>query len=183
MKAQCQDCLDTPSKRTRMLNEPSRELRLPGSDSQFAVAGRLAQRLYHAHKFERVPVNIVSWELKTSVLAFYLRKHSHKADKQQERVIMGIYMVFDVVRRSYEQPDVIKSPIGIDSSSIDVPLYGFEKLPGKGRGLIARICIPKGTRILVEKPLLLLVVASHSTTAMEKDIEARLRQLSKKEVR
>ncbi|KAG6199377.1 hypothetical protein E4U10_005045 [Claviceps purpurea] len=85
--------------------------------------------------------------------------------------------------RSYEQPDVIKGPIGIDSSSVDVPLYEIKDLPGKGRGLIARICIPKGTRVLVEQPLVIVASQTSSATAMEKNIESQLRQMSKKEAR
>ncbi|KAG5973099.1 hypothetical protein E4U56_005299 [Claviceps arundinis] len=82
--------------------------------------------------------------------------------------------------RSYEQPDAIKGPIGIDSSSVDVPLYEIKDLPGKGRGLMARVSIPKGTRILVEKPLVIAASQTSSVTAMEKGIENQLRQLSEK---
>ncbi|KAG6113395.1 hypothetical protein E4U31_000945 [Claviceps sp. LM219 group G6] len=77
--------------------------------------------------------------------------------------------------RSYEQ-----SPIGIDSPLVDVPLYEIKELPGKGRGLMARVCIPKGTRILVEKPLVIAASQISSVTAMEKDIGNQLRQLSEK---
>ncbi|KAG5957479.1 hypothetical protein E4U58_005978 [Claviceps cyperi] len=77
--------------------------------------------------------------------------------------------------RSYKQ-----SPIGIESSPVDVPLYQIKDLPGKGRGLMARVCIPKGTRILVEKPLV-IAAGPTSATAMEKNIGNQLRQLSEKE--
>jgi len=35
-------------------------------------------------------------------------------------------------------------------------LYDVRKIPGKGRGLVARSDIPEGTRILSEKPLLMI---------------------------
>ncbi|KAG5988489.1 hypothetical protein E4U52_006538 [Claviceps spartinae] len=77
--------------------------------------------------------------------------------------------------RSYEQ-----GPIGIDSPLVDAPLYEIKELSGKGRGLMARVCIPKGTRILVEKPLVIAASQISSVTAMEKDIGNQLRQLSEK---
>ncbi|KAG6019655.1 hypothetical protein E4U40_006809 [Claviceps sp. LM458 group G5] len=79
--------------------------------------------------------------------------------------------------RSYKQ-----GPIDIDSSSVDAPLYEIKDLPGKGRGLMARVCIPKGTRILVEKPLVIVASQASSATAMEKEIGNQLRQLSEKKI-
>lgn len=38
---------------------------------------------------------------------------------------------------------------------LNIPLFEIKQIPGKGRGLIARFNISKGTRILCEEPLLL----------------------------
>lgn len=44
---------------------------------------------------------------------------------------------------------------GIDPiRELDIPTFDIKEIPGKGRGLIARFSISKGTRILCEKPLL-----------------------------
>jgi hypothetical protein len=37
---------------------------------------------------------------------------------------------------------------------IGVPLFESKEFPEEGKGLVARFNIPKGTRILCEKPLL-----------------------------
>ncbi|KAG9503786.1 hypothetical protein J7337_003743 [Fusarium musae] len=73
----------------------------------------------------------------------------------------------------YEQPDPPKSTVE--------PLFEVRDIPGKGRGLIAKVDIPAGTRILCEKPLL------QASTKMPGDLEAtaapRLKALSKSEQR
>lgn len=47
---------------------------------------------------------------------------------------------------------------GIDTNDtmreLGIPLFEIKKIPGKGRGLVARFDISKGTQILCEKPLL-----------------------------
>lgn len=46
------------------------------------------------------------------------------------------------------------SPSGADSlQGLNLPVFEIKDIPGKGRGLIARVNIPSGTRILCEKPL------------------------------
>ena len=37
---------------------------------------------------------------------------------------------------------------------LDLPLFGILTVPGKGKGLVARFNIAKGTRILYENPFL-----------------------------
>ncbi|PNP85936.1 hypothetical protein FNYG_00992 [Fusarium nygamai] len=75
--------------------------------------------------------------------------------------------------RLYEQPDPPRSSVG--------PLFEVRDIRGKGRGLIAKVDIPAGTRIICEKPLLL------ASTTMPGDLEAtaapRLKALSKPEQR
>ncbi|KAF5675151.1 SET domain-containing protein [Fusarium denticulatum] len=75
--------------------------------------------------------------------------------------------------RLYEQPDPPTSIVG--------PLFEVRDIRGKGRGLIAKVDIPAGTRILCEKPLLL------ASTTMPGDLEAtaapRLKALSKSQQR
>lgn len=64
----------------------------------------------------------------------------------------------------------------------DQPLYSIHSIPGKGRGLIARSRISKGTRVLVESPLFTARNMS-STSSMERDIAAKLKSLSKAQQR
>ncbi|KAF5592105.1 SET domain-containing protein [Fusarium pseudocircinatum] len=75
--------------------------------------------------------------------------------------------------RLYEQPD---PPI-----SIVEPLFEVRDIRGRGRGLIAKVDIPAGTRILCEKPLLL------ASTTIPGDLEAtaapRLEDLLKSQQR
>ncbi|PON20065.1 hypothetical protein TGAM01_v211069 [Trichoderma gamsii] len=64
--------------------------------------------------------------------------------------------------RSYEQPDVLETQASITPplSATDpvkeqgIALFEIQDIPGKGRGLVARFNISKGTRIICEKPLL-----------------------------
>ncbi|KAF4494034.1 SET domain containing protein 5 [Fusarium agapanthi] len=75
--------------------------------------------------------------------------------------------------RLYEQPD--------PPSSINVPLFEVRDISGKGRGLIAKVDIPAGTRILCEKPLL------QASTMNSGDLEAtaapRVKALSESQQR
>ncbi|KAF5622978.1 SET domain protein [Fusarium sp. NRRL 52700] len=75
--------------------------------------------------------------------------------------------------RLYEQPD--------PPSSIHAPLFEVRDIPEKGRGLIAKVDIPAGTRILCEKPLL------QASTTTPGDLEAtaapRLKALSQSQQR
>ena len=64
----------------------------------------------------------------------------------------------------------------------DQPLYSIQSIPGKGRGLIACSKIAKGTRVLVESPLL-TVTRMASTGILERDIAAKLKTLSKAQQR
>ncbi len=62
-------------------------------------------------------------------------------------------------------------------------LYSIvEQIPGKGRGLVARYDIPKGTRILFEKPLF-TVDGSTPISQLESNIATKLKSLSKSEQR
>ncbi|KAF5251272.1 hypothetical protein FANTH_3564 [Fusarium anthophilum] len=71
--------------------------------------------------------------------------------------------------RLYNQP---RSP-----SSIIMPPFEVRDIPGKGRGLIAKIDIPAGARILWEKPLLLAnPIASED---LEATVAAKVKALSK----
>ncbi|KAF2642313.1 SET domain-containing protein [Massarina eburnea CBS 473.64] len=87
--------------------------------------------------------------------------------------------------RSYEQRDepepiasIAQLITGTDPiQNIGIPLFEIAKIPGKGRGLIARLNIAKGTRILCEKPF--FTVASMSPNVLEPIIAKRLRAISK----
>ncbi|KAG6002088.1 hypothetical protein E4U43_001178, partial [Claviceps pusilla] len=75
------------------------------------------------------------------------------------------------------------------NSSQNVPLYDIKDVPGKGRGLIARCDILKGTLVLVEKPLVIVppIPSPAFIPAVEEalkwNIADQLRQLSKEQVR
>ncbi|KAF2668075.1 SET domain-containing protein [Microthyrium microscopicum] len=60
--------------------------------------------------------------------------------------------------KSYEEPNagIIEPKDGSDPTLADLAssLFEIRKIPGKGRSLIAHSVIPRGTRILCEKPLL-----------------------------
>ncbi|KAF5543908.1 SET domain-containing protein [Fusarium mexicanum] len=75
--------------------------------------------------------------------------------------------------RLYNQPR--------SSSSIDVPPFEVRDIPGKGRGLIAKIDIPAGARILCEKPLLL--ANPMASEDLEATVATKLKALSKSQQR
>ncbi|KAG5982535.1 hypothetical protein E4U55_001755 [Claviceps digitariae] len=94
--------------------------------------------------------------------------------------------------RSYEQPDetedlcrLFRFLYSIEPVLVlGIPLYNITDVPGKGRGLTARFKIPKGTRILVEKPLVMVpAVQPPSGPTLEWQIANQLRQLSKAKVK
>jgi len=59
--------------------------------------------------------------------------------------------------------------------------YKITSIPGRGRGLVAKTNIPRGYRILVETPI--LVVESTPPPSLEPIIAAKLKRLSKAEQR
>lgn len=59
--------------------------------------------------------------------------------------------------------------MGIKAS---LPVYAVEDVPGKGKGVIATRDIPKGTRIISEKPF---VTGSHQVTSME-ELQIRIHE-------
>ncbi|KAF1981467.1 SET domain-containing protein [Aulographum hederae CBS 113979] len=79
--------------------------------------------------------------------------------------------------KSYEQLDepdtAIKDP--------NVPWFVVWDIPAKGKGLLARFDIPKGTRILCEKPL--LTVKSMPSSELEPVVAAKLKALPRESQR
>ncbi|KAF2274865.1 SET domain-containing protein [Westerdykella ornata] len=65
------------------------------------------------------------------------------------------------------------------SNGVDTPLFEIKQIPRKGRGLVARINVATGTRILCEKPL--LTVQSEYTTPVDAEnmFAAQLKALPK----
>ena len=61
-------------------------------------------------------------------------------------------------------------------------LYDVRKIPGKGRGLVARSDIPEGTRILSEKPLL-MIPNNMSNEQLEARLARDLKALDKSQQR
>lgn len=65
--------------------------------------------------------------------------------------------------------------------SLTAPLFEVKEIPGKGRGLVARVDIATGTRILCEKPL--LTVQPMAPSEVERAVAAKLKLLPKTEQR
>jgi hypothetical protein len=63
------------------------------------------------------------------------------------------------------------------TKELDIPLFEIKEILEKGKGLIARFNISKGTRILCEKPL--IKVQSMPSVELEPVLAARLKELSK----
>lgn len=73
--------------------------------------------------------------------------------------------------------------LGIDPiRKLDLPLFEVKTVPGKGKGLVARFNIAKGTRIICEKPLFTTPNLS-SIRQMESNIAMQLKLLSKTQQR
>ena len=65
---------------------------------------------------------------------------------------------------------------------IDVPLFEIMDIPGKGKGLVSRFNLSKGTRVVHEKPLFTTQPLS-SKSMLESDIATKLKKLSKNQQR
>ncbi|KAJ0107043.1 SET domain-containing protein 5 [Diaporthe amygdali] len=91
--------------------------------------------------------------------------------------------------RSYEKPDGSEIPMSIADCPVgddpererNLPLFEVKDIPGKGKGLFARIEISKGTRILYEKPL--LTVESMSPLVSEPILARKFKTMAKIEQR
>lgn len=70
---------------------------------------------------------------------------------------------------------------GITDAS-NSPLFEIQEVPGKGKGLVARSNIAKGTRILYEQPLFTMVQFSPASL-LENTIATQLRMLSRPQQR
>ncbi|KAL7917056.1 hypothetical protein ACQKWADRAFT_307697 [Trichoderma austrokoningii] len=87
--------------------------------------------------------------------------------------------------KSYEQPDDLEIQPNIaqflsDADPIKeqgITLFEIQDIPGRGGGIIARFNIPKGTRIICEKPL--LTVGPMSPHKLESFIAKELKGMSK----
>ncbi|KAK7425887.1 hypothetical protein QQZ08_007601 [Neonectria magnoliae] len=84
----------------------------------------------------------------------------------------------------WAEPDEPKATTSIASFGLnidpskgpDIPLFEVKPISGKGRGLVARVNIPKGTRILLEKPI--LTSQSMPLDMTEKILASKLKSLS-----
>jgi hypothetical protein len=65
-------------------------------------------------------------------------------------------------------------------AELGLSLYEIQPIPGKGKGLVARFSIAKGTRILVEEPLFTVLSAAASS---ESNIVTKVKSLSKDQQR
>ena len=73
---------------------------------------------------------------------------------------------------------VVRSPGGANPTKVlGIPPFKPVDIPGKGRGLVARFDIPRGTRILCEKPL--LTMRSMPWDQAELALAAKLKALSR----
>lgn len=113
------------------------------------------------------------WHEGDDQYGYYDWKEVHESFRSYEQVCLTIYLhihpfssIFGTVINHYfffpPQPDERMIPTsighfltGIDPTrELDIPLFEVKEIPGKGRGLVARLNISKGTQILCEKPLL-----------------------------
>ncbi|KAI3390900.1 hypothetical protein diail_8429 [Diaporthe ilicicola] len=93
--------------------------------------------------------------------------------------------------RSYEEPDENDTPQNTNQCHTatgptllvenDPPLFEVTNIPGKGKGLVARVDIPKGTRVLCEKPL--LTFRSMSPKELEPILAVKLKAMTRTEQR
>lgn len=91
--------------------------------------------------------------------------------------------------RSYEQPDGHEVSTSIADALTthnphgepQIPLFEVKDIPGKARGLVARVDISKGTQILCEKPL--LTVTPAPPNELELVLAGKLRAMSRTEQR
>lgn len=92
--------------------------------------------------------------------------------------------------KSYEQPDEPEIPTSIAQyvfgtdpfSELNLQRYTVQSVPGKGKGVVARFNIAKGTRILCEKPLFTSPNLS-PISLMENNVMTQLKSLPKSEQR
>ena len=75
----------------------------------------------------------------------------------------------------------VAGSVTLDSSTMK--FYTQELISGKGQGLVATQDIPRGTRILAEKPLFKIPVEGTSPKVVEMEIANKLKLLSKDELR
>jgi hypothetical protein len=67
---------------------------------------------------------------------------------------------------------------GVDPlRDLDIPLFEIKEIPGKGKGLIVRVNISKGTRLLCEKPL--LIVSPKPREQLEQLVVSKLKAMPK----
>lgn len=74
--------------------------------------------------------------------------------------------------------------LGVDTTSNAVPaspLFDIKEVAGKGKGLIVRIDIPMGTRILCEKPL--LTARNMRSDMLQQDLVPKIKALTKDQQR
>ncbi|CAG8953446.1 hypothetical protein HYFRA_00010195 [Hymenoscyphus fraxineus] len=91
--------------------------------------------------------------------------------------------------RSYEQPDDVETLTSIGQPLIrndpiqemGTALFELKHIPGNGRGLVARVDIPKGTRIIYEKPL--FTAGPMPASELEGFLATKLKGLSKESQR
>ncbi|KAM5476772.1 hypothetical protein MauCBS54593_000042 [Microsporum audouinii] len=110
---------------------------------------------------------------------------SDGAATEERKVALAAELKFGAARPDEpELPATIAECVsGIDPmEESGLPLFAIQTLAGKGRGLVARFNIAKGTRILSEKPLLTTPNLS-PVDRMEEQISTKLKSLCKAEQR
>ncbi|KAH7385096.1 hypothetical protein BKA64DRAFT_712220 [Cadophora sp. MPI-SDFR-AT-0126] len=91
--------------------------------------------------------------------------------------------------RSYQQPDELESPSsiaqplsGTDSiAEVGITPFEIKHILGKGKGLVARFNISKGTRIICEKPL--ITVGPMPPDELEQFLATKLKAMSRESQR
>ena len=94
--------------------------------------------------------------------------------------ITKVYHIIGACKRLYLTSAVSLTTAA--SRTMSSSLYDVRKIPGKGRGLVARSDIPEGTRILSEKPLL-MIPNNMSNEQLEARLARDLKALDKSQQR
>lgn len=84
--------------------------------------------------------------------------------------------------KSYDEPILNTLLMGTEpKEEVGNPLFEVKQVPGKGKGLVARLDIDTGTRIICEKPL--LTAESMPPEALELVLASKLKAMTKTEQR
>ncbi|XXH01880.1 hypothetical protein Hte_008242 [Hypoxylon texense] len=164
-------------------------------------AGEHPRLPFQGHKFLRFSSKVSGstaestgvWQYIETVTGVAKVIFSHRVQSWHEAADQhGFYGWDEVysVMKTWEEPNEPESPNPLPAAagsaqqaptSPQPDLFEVQRIPGKGRGLIALCDIAKGTRIISETPLLL--VESMPQPALERTLAAKLKAMPKEQQR